>query len=168
MNIVFSFWLKVTAKNAFSLQCMMLCNDWARADGELYLIHRHKSRDASALCHGSIRSGQLGRVDRPPVVQVHSWHLHCGADSELSSGAAVRTCPGRIYGVQRWLWDPLLGKQMPLKSGKSMWQAGGGTYLQCDRKHFATSPKHQRFNGSNYLQEKKTRTFYFSEETTEV
>lgn len=45
----------------------MLCNDWARVDGELYLTHRRKSRGASALCQG-----QLGRVDRPPVVQVHS------------------------------------------------------------------------------------------------
>ena len=127
----------------------------------------------------SVLSDQPGRVDRPPcgagalkqpsaITGCTSdmlwqcqlfWHLHCDGDSELSTGTAVRKCQRRIYGVQQWLCNPHLEKQMPMKSNESVWQERGGTYLQWNRKHPASSQKHQIVNGSNYLQGKKCQTF---------
>lgn len=173
------FGTKFQARNYFSFKFLLLWIDWAKVDVGTYFIPRHTSLEAESLCHHSVLSDQPGRVDRPPcgagalkqpsaITGCTSdmlwqcqlfWHLHCDGDSELSTGTAVRKCQRRIYGVQQWLCNPHLEKQMPMKSNESVWQERGGTYLQWNRKHPASSQKHQIVNGSNYLQGKKCQTF---------
>lgn len=167
-------WLTVIAKKLLFSQVYDAL-DWLNKTwcGVIF-NHRHKSMEVTSLCHCSILFDLPGGLYRPPhgsaafmqssaIIgytshmlwqQLISWHLHCDGDSELSTGTAVRKGQGRIYGVQWWLCDPHLEKQMPLKSDKSMWQARGCSYLQWNRNHPAPSPKHQIFNVSNYLQEK--------------